>query len=52
MQKVVLKNFAIFTGKHLYLSLYLIKLQLQISTQVFSNKYYEILKNTYFKEHL
>ena len=41
--KTFLKNFAIFTGKHLCWSLFLIKL--------FSWEYYEIFKNTFFVEH-
>ena len=43
MKKAVLKNFAIFTGKHLYCSLFLIKLQ---AFQAW------IFKNTYFEENL
>ena len=39
----VLKNFAIFAGKYLCWSLFLIK--------VFYREYYEIFKNTYFEEH-
>ena len=50
MNKAVLKNFAIFTGKHLCCSLFLLKLQ--TPTQVFSCEYCEIFKNTYFEEHL
>ena len=52
IQKAVLKNFHIFTGKHLGWSFFLIKLQLQTPTKVFSYEYFEILKNTYFEEHL
>ena len=55
----VLKNFAIFTGKHLWRNLFIIKLQawrpegLQLyqkeaPTQVFSCEYCEILKNPFF----
>ena len=52
----VLKNFAIFTGKHLCRSLFLIKLQCwrpatllkRDSTQVFSCEYCKIFKNTFF----
>ena len=42
----VLKNFAIFTGKHLQLY------QKDTPTQVFSCEYCEIFKNTYLEEHL
>ena len=52
IQEAVLKNFAIFTGKHLRWSFFLIKLQLQTPTQVFSYEYSEILRNTYFEEDL
>ena len=38
------KNFASFTGKHLFWSLFLIKL--------FFYEIYEIFKNTFFTEHL
>ena len=51
----VLRNFAIFTGKHLYWSLFLIKLQASKQrylkknpTQVLFFEYWEILKNTFF----
>ena len=59
-RKAVVKNFAIFTGKHLWWSLFFIKLQtFRLATiskrdstpkQVFSCC--EIFKNTYFKEHM
>ena len=42
----ILENFLIFTGKHLYWSLFLIKLQLYLyetSTHVFSCEYCEIV---------
>ena len=42
---VVLENFAIFTGKHLCWSLFLIKLT---PTQLFSCEYWKIFKNTFF----
>ena len=56
----VLKNFAIFPGKHLCWSFFLIKFRprgLQFyykedSTQLFSCEYCENFKNTYFEEHL
>ena len=48
-KKAILKNFAIFTKKHLCWNLFLIKLQ---ATQVFSFEYCKILKNTNFEEHL
>ena len=54
----VLKNFAIFTGKHLYWSLFCIGVSLlesegcnfikETPTQVFSCEYHEIFKNTFF----
>ena len=43
----VLKNCAIFTGKHLWW-IYL----KENPTQVFSSEYCKILNNTYFEEHL
>ena len=64
LRKDVLKNSAIFTGKHLCWSLSSIKgqvfkpgalLKRDSSTgpvQVFSCEYWEIFKNTYFEEHL
>ena len=56
----VLKIFAKFTGKHLSLSLFLIKLQTLISatlfketpTQMFFNEICKIFKNIYFEEYL
>ena len=56
----VRKNFAILTGKHLRWCLFLIKLLdlrptillKRDSTQMFSYKYWEILKNSFFIEHL
>ena len=59
-KKGVLKNFTKFTGKHLYQSLFLIKLQasdLQLYgketlAQVFSCEFCEIFKNTFFTGHL
>ena len=47
-KKAVLKNLAIFIGKQLHWSLYLIKLE----AQLFSCEYRKIFKNTYPKEHL
>ena len=44
-KKVVLQNFAKFTGKNLCWSLFLIKLTM---AQVFSYEFCEILKNTFF----
>ena len=68
IKKVVLRNFAIFTGKHLCWSLFLIKLKashakvwfqwgLQLYsketlTQVFSYEYCKISKKTYFEKYL
>ena len=46
----VLKNYTIFTGKHLCWSLFLIKKP--TPTQVFSSEYCKIFKNTYFGENL
>ena len=56
----VLRNFAKFTGKHLCHSLFFNKaagqrpatLLEKTLLQVFSCKFYEISKNTFFKEHL
>ena len=54
------KNIAIFTGKHLWCSIFLIKLQVfrlatylkETPTPVFSCEYYKIVKETYFEKHL
>ena len=54
-QKSVLENFAIFTGKRCFgLNLFFKKKQRawRPLTQVFSFKYCEIFKNTFFEEHL
>ena len=51
VEKVVLKNFAIFTGMHLCWGLFLIR-EKESPTQVLSWEYCEIFKNTYFKEHV
>ena len=49
----VLKIFAIFTGKHLCWRLFFDKVHTSMRpTQVFSSEYWDIFKNTYFKEHL
>ena len=50
----VLKNFVNFTRKHLCCSLVFTKLQVfrAATLQVFSCEIWEILKNTYFEEHL
>ena len=45
----VLKNFTIFAGKLLYLNLFYYK---ENPTQVFSNEYCDIFKNTFFSGHL
>ena len=56
-KKAVLKKLAIFTGKHLHWSIFLIKLQAlqlyckEIPTQLFSCEYCEIFKKTYFEEY-
>ena len=61
VKKAALKIFAIFTGKHLCWSLFLIKLQSfrhcnfikkDFNTEVFSRENCEIPKNTYFEKHL
>ena len=52
MQRAVLKNSAIFTGKHLCWSIFLIKLQaFALFTQVFSCEYCDIFKNTSFEDY-
>ena len=59
-KKVVLKNFAVFTRKHLYWSLFLIKLRAfrpatllkWTPTQTFSCEYCKILKSNYFEKQL
>ena len=59
-KSTVQKNFANFTGKHLCWSLFFTKLQAfrpaallkKTPTLVFSCEIWEILKNTYFEEHL
>ena len=48
IEKVVIKNFAIFTGKHLCWSLFL----KETPIKVFSCEYCEIFKNTYFEKNL
>ena len=56
MKKIVLKNFAKFTGKHLYLRLFFNKVtyisKKETLAQVFSCEFSEIFKNTFFIEHL
>ena len=58
IKKAILKNFAIFTGEHLYWSLFLIvswrpgTLLTKPPTQAFFCEYCKIFKNTYFGEHL
>ena len=53
----VLENFAKFIGKHLWWSLFLVKVQAQsfikkeASTQVLSCEFSEMSKNTFFTEH-
>ena len=52
-KNVVLKNSVIFTGKHLYWSLLLIKSLLKKTpTQVFSYEFWGIVKNSFLIEHL
>ena len=50
-KKDVLKNFAKFTGKHLYQCLFLNKVAEDLA-QVFSCEFCEIFKNTFSSEHL
>ena len=52
VKKGVLKNSAIFTGKHLCWSPFFIKLKTVTPTKVFSCEYCEVFKNTYFENHL
>ena len=63
VRKVVLRNFAKFTGKHLYQSLFLNKaaglrpeacnfIKKETLAQVFFCEFCEISKNTFFIEHL
>ena len=55
IEKAVLRNFSIFSGKHLCWSLFLIQACNFIkrdSNKVFSCEYCEIFKNTYSKENL
>ena len=49
MKKGVLRNFTIFTGKHLYQSLFLKK---ETLVHVFSCEFSEFSENTLFTEHL
>ena len=52
-KKVVLKNFANLTEKHLCWSLFLIKMEAwETPAQMFSCEISKIFKNTYFEEHL
>ena len=55
IKKPVLKNFSIFTGKHV-LGLFLIKFKAwrvkETATQVFFCEFCEIFKNSFFEEHL
>ena len=49
MKKAVVKNFAMFTGKHLCWSLFFHK---ETPAQVFSSEYCEIFKSISSEEHL
>ena len=49
VRKGVLRNFSKFTGKHLFKSLFYKK---ETLAEVFSCKFCEITKNTFFTEHL
>ena len=51
-KKAVLKNFVIFTWKHLCCSLFFNKFIKETPILVPSCVYWEIFKNTYFEEHL
>ena len=57
-EKIFLKSFVNFTGKHLCWSLFEIKLQAynfikkETPTQVFSYEIWEIFENTHFQEYL
>ena len=55
-KKAACRYFAIFIGKHLFCSLFLIKLPgallKKTPAQVFPCEYFEIHKNTYFGKHL
>ena len=60
-KKAILKNFVIFTGKHLCWGLFFIKVagpqasnffKKGTSTEIFSCEYREIYKTTYFEEYL
>ena len=47
-KKGILRNFAKFTGKHLFQSLFWIKLQASGLTQAFSCEFCKICRNTFF----
>ena len=51
-KKDVLKNFAIFTGKHLCQSLFFKVIKKETLAQVVSCEFCKIFKNTFFTEHL
>ena len=52
IRKAVLKNFAIYWGKHLYWSLFLIKQQTFVQHWCFPVNIVNFLKNTCFEEYL
>ena len=57
LQESALRNFAKFTGKHHFKSLFFNKvagnfIKKETLAQVFSSEFYEISKNTFFIEHL
>ena len=53
MKKGVLRNFAEFTAKHLYQSLFFNNfVQKETLAQVFSCQFCKTFKNTFFAEHL
>ena len=51
LRKGVLSNFAKFTRKHLYQSLFIFFIKKQALAQVFSCKFWAISQNTFFTEH-
>ena len=51
-KKTLLKNFVIFTGKHLYWGLFSILLKETLTQAALSCEYCEIFINTYLEENL
>ena len=52
MKEGILINFTKFAGKHEYQSLFFVEVEKETLVQVFSCKFCEIYKNTFFTEHL